>query len=260
MWQSLPSDTRATLIAGGISLVLSIVLIVYYRHAKGLLDEMWAVHTYQARELRKMCSSGFSAIVEVEGKITCDNPVTAPASEFPCCWCRTTVERQMSEIVVSRSGPSKRLVWKKDHDTVLTAIFKVNDETGYTLVEPMNADIETEKPYTLITGEREPWFDDIGYSDTGTYRITEELFAPTGYVYVLGEASCAGEGPMPDAIIHYPEHGYVDPKRSFFIISRKSEKQITQSNEFSLKMCLYGGVLGLFFTGYCALSLAGILP
>ena len=260
MWDSLPPDTRVTLIAGGISLLLSILLIVYYRHAKGLLDEMWAVHTYKAGELRKMCSSGFNAVVEVEGKISCDNPITAPASTFPCCWCRTRVERQMSEIVMTRGGPTRRLVWREGCDNVLTAIFKVNDETGFTLVDPMNADIESEKPYQLVTGEREPWFEGVGYSDTGTYRITEEIFVPTGYVYVLGEASCAGEGPMPDALIHHPEHGYVDPKKPFFIISRKSEKQITQSNEFSLKICLYGGILGFFFAAYCALSLAGIVP
>jgi hypothetical protein len=256
VWDSLSPDARASIIAGGISLVLSTVLIVYYRHAKGLLDEMWAVHTYKAGELRKMCSSGFNAVVEVEGKISCENPIDAPASKLPCVWCRTKVERQMSRL----SGSGKQFVWKPDYDVVLSTMFKVSDETGYTLVDPTNAEIETEKPYQLITSEREPWFESVGYSDTGSYRITEEIFVPTGYVYVLGEASCTAEGPMPDAFIHYPEAGYVDPKKPFFIISRKSEKQVTQSNEFSLKICLYGGILGLFFAAYCVLSLLGIVP
>lgn len=256
MWHSLTADARASIIAGGISLVLSIVLIIYYRHAKGLLDEMWAVHTYKAAELRKTCSSGFNATVEVQGTMTCDDPVTAPASKFPCVWCRTRVERQMSR----SSGSGKQPVWKPDYDVVLSTMFKVSDETGYTLVDPTNADIETEKPYQLITGEREPWFESVGYSDTGSYRITEEIFVPTGYAYVLGEASCTGAGTMPDALIHYPAVGYADARKPFFIISRKSEKQITQTNEFSLKICLYGGILGFFFAAYCALSLLGIVP
>ncbi|HET6456881.1 MAG TPA: GIDE domain-containing protein [Armatimonadota bacterium] len=256
MWQSLTSDARASIIAGGISLVLSIVLILYYRHAKGLLDEMWAVHTYKAGELRKMCSSGFNAIVEVEGTIACESPISAPGSKLPCAWCRTIVERQVS----TSSGSGKQHSWKKDYDNVLSTLFKVKDETGYTLVDPTNAEIEAEKPYQLVTSEREPWFTSVGYSDTGFYRITEQIFVPTGYVYVLGEASCTGEGPMPDALIHYAENGYVDPKKPFFIISRKSEKQITQTNEVSLKICLYGGILGFFFAAYCVLSLLGIVP
>ena len=182
--------------------------------------------------------------------------MNAPASNFPCCWCRTVVERQVSE----GSGSEKQLGWKKDYDSILTAVFKINDETGYTLVDPTNAEIECEKPYRLVTSEREPWFEGVGYSDTHTYRITEEIFVPTGYAYVLGEASSCGEGPSCDVLIHRPEKGYVDPKQRFFIISRKSEKQITRSNELSLKICLYGGILGLFITAYCGLSLLGIVP
>ena len=61
----------------------------------------------------------------------------------------------LSEIVMTRSGTTRRLVWREGYDNNLAALFKVNDETGYTLVDPTNADIETEKPYQLITNERE---------------------------------------------------------------------------------------------------------
>jgi len=260
MFDYLPVGMRATMVAGGIALILSGVLLFYYRHAKGLIDEIWAVDTYRASELRKMCSDGFNAVVEVEGNISCENPITAPVSHFPCVWCRTTVERQMAESAGRGSAASRRLVWREGYDTTLTTVFKVVDETGYTLVDPNSAEIETEKPYQIITDERQPWFDIIGFSDTGFYRITEEILVPTGYVYVLGEASCTAIGPMPDALIHYPNKGYTNPNKPYFIISRKSEKQITQSSELSLKMCLYGGVLGLFFTAYCILSLLGLLP
>lgn len=76
-------SAQVTAIAGGIALVLAAVLLWYYNRSKKLLDEMWAVDTYDARELRRMCSGGFRATVEVQGNVTCDKPVTAPASTSP---------------------------------------------------------------------------------------------------------------------------------------------------------------------------------
>ena len=151
-------------------------------------------------------------------------------------------------------------VWVKDSDSTLAAVFKVNDSTGYTLVNPIGAQIDTEKPYSLVTNQRETWFEGVGWSDTGMYRITETIFVPTGYVYVLGQASCAGEGTEPDVLVHCPGEGYTDPRKPVFIISRKTEKQITESNELSLRICFWGGMIGLLFTAYCALSALGLLP
>lgn len=251
------TETQVTAIVGGVSLVLAVALIVYYQRAKQLLDEMWAVDTYSASELRRMCSGGFDAVVEVQGQVSCDSPVTATYSQFPCVWCRTKVERQVTRVVPSRYGVRTEHAWETGYDHTITAIFKVSDETGYTLVDPTDADIDTEKPYVLITDQREPWFESVGRSDTGRYRITEEIFVPTGYAYVLGQASSCQEGVESDVLIHYPGEGYTDPKRRFFIISRKSEKEITRSKEISLKICFWAGILGFFFAAYCALHALG---
>jgi len=252
------TETQVTAIAGGISLILAVVLVVYYQRAKQLLDEMWAVDTYSASELRRMCSGGFDAVVEVQGQVSCDRPVTAPASQFPCVWCHTKVEREMTRVAASRSGVRTEHVWETGYDHTITAIFKVTDETSYTLVDPTDAGIDTEKPYVLITDQREPWFESVGRSDTGRYRITEEIFVPTGYAYVLGQASSCQEGVESDVLIHYPGEGYADPNRRFFIISRKSEKEIMGSKEISLKICFWAGILGFFFAAYCALHALGI--
>ncbi len=253
-------ETRVTMIAGGIALVLSVVLLWYYSRSKKLLDEMWAVDTYDARELRRMCSGGFRATVEVQGNVTCDQPVIAPASKFPCCWCRTIVERQETQVRASRTGIRTEHVWIKEYDFTIFAIFKVNDSTGYTLVNPLGADIETEAPYKLVTNEHEPWFTGVGYSDTGMYRITETIFVPTGFVYVLGQASCAGEGTDADVLIHEPSEGYIDPRHKVFLISRKTEKQLAESQDLSLAVSYWGAVIGLLFAAYCILSLVGVVP
>ena len=254
------SDTQATLIAGAVALALSSVLLWHYLRSKRLLDEMWAVDTYEARELRRMCSGGFRAIVEIQGEITCENPVTAPASTFPCCWCRTIVEREETRVERTRQGVPTRNVWVKAYDRTIFALFKVNDGTGYVLVNPMEANIETEKPYQLVTCEREPWFEGVGWSHTGRYRITETILAPTGYVYVLGQASCAQDGTNPEVMIHRPDEGYINPKHRVFMISRRTEKQIAESHELSLQICFWGSAVGFVFAAYCLLSLLNIAP
>lgn len=254
------NDTQITLIAGGISLIAATILVVYYLRAKRIIDEMWAVHTYQAAELRKMCSGGFNAVVEVEGKVSCDDPLTAPASQFPCVWCRTKVEREMTRTVTSRSGTRTEHVWELGYDHTIATVFKVTDDTGYTLVDPTGADIQTETPYVLIADKIEPWFAEVGYSDTGRYRITEQIFVPTGHVYVLGQATSVGEGTSPDALIHKPDEGYIDPRHRYFIISRESEQEIARSKEISLTVCFWASVLGFLFAAYCGLHVLGIAP
>ena len=254
------NDTQITLIAGAVSLVLAVALVIYYLRAKRILDEMWAVDTYTTRELRRMCSGGFNAVVEVQGDVTCDHPLTAPASTFPCVWCRTKVERETTRVRTTRYGAQTEHAWEVGYDHTITAIFKVNDETGYTLVDPTNADIQTDSPYVLMTDKIEPWFAEVGYSDTGQYRITEELFVPTGCVYVLGQASSTQEGTESDVLIHYPSEGYTDPKHRFFIISRESEKQITRSKETSLTVCFWAAIVGFVFAAYCGLHALGVAP
>ena len=248
------------MIFGLISLVAGFVLIYYYVKSKQLLNEMWAVDTYDARELRRMCSDGFDATVEVEGEVMCEHPLTSLASQFPCCWFRTTVETKKRHVRYTKSGAQTYYEWETDYDKAFGTIFKVQDSTGYTLVDPMNADIETERACQWTVCEREPWFENVRWSDTGEYRITEEIFVPAGYAYILGQASCTQKGTNPDALIHYPSRGYMDEKRRFFVISRKNEKELTQSKELTLKICIFFSVPAFLAAGYCFLILGGVIP
>lgn len=252
------NDTPVTLVAGVIGLVLAAVLMFYYWRSKGLLDEMWAVDTYDASELRKMCSGGFNAVVEIQGQVSCESPIIAPASTFPCCWCRTRIDRRMRQ---SGGRGSTENVWEKAYEHTASTIFKVTDLTGHVLVDPANAQIDTEDPYTFITSKREDWFPpEVAFSNTGEYRVTEEIFVPTGYVYVLGEASSCQDGPDSDVLIHRPGEGYTDPGRRFFVISRKSEKELTSVNDFSLRVCFWAGIAGFMFAAYCILHAFRLAP
>lgn len=240
------------MIPGAIAFILGAVLLYYYYRAKGLANEMWAVDTYQAAELRRMCSGGFNAVVEVQGNATCDQPITSPAAHVECAWCRT-------KIYLERKGSKGSTYWSLQSDKTLYTLFKVHDETGYVLVDPVNSDIDTNEPYEIIT-EGRPWFENILSSDTGRYKITEEFFIPTGYVYVLGQATSTGGGTSPDVLVHYPTEGYTNAKHPFFVISRKTEKRLADEEGISLKISLWSSMTAFLCAAYCGLILLGIIP
>ena len=90
------------LIIGGLSLLVWLVLLFFFRRMKKLLEEMWAVDTYTAKDLRRLVMHKFDATVEVEGQVTCADPVISPAARVPCCYVHTTVS------LPSSSRPSGR--------------------------------------------------------------------------------------------------------------------------------------------------------
>jgi hypothetical protein len=254
------------LIVGGISLIASLVLLICYANLKRLLDELWAVDTYSARDLRLMVTDGFEATVEVEGDVSCDSPIVSPAAGVTCCWVNTKVEREVAKTRTvtetdSDGETSTRIEtyyeWETEYDHTLTAPFRLTDQSGCTLVDPEKAKIDAQSVRSEVIHYREPWFDlQIAHSDTGKYRISESVFRNEGYAFVLGKATRTGE----DIIIHYPDKGYIDPKKKIFLISRKSEQQLTQSKQSSAAWCFRFAILTFLTAAFCALAYFGLIP
>jgi len=254
------------LIIGGFSLVAGLVCLFFYNKNKKLLEEMWAVDTYSAKDLRRLVKGAFEATVEVQGTVFCEKPVVSIAAKVPCCYFHTSVARQdrRTRTVTSGSGSSRRTrtetyyVWVEEMDEKKSTLFKVRDKTGDTFVDPTRASIDTETVLDMIVRHKELWFEQkVRNSDTGKYRIRESVFKPEGFVYVLGQASATGEG---EALIQYPKKGYMDPKKKFFIISRKSEKELTQKKQKVGRML--GFMSAVFFLAvlYSLLAYFGIAP
>ena len=227
---------------------------------------MWAVDTYTVKDFKRLVSAGVVATVEVQGTVFCDRPLLSLAANIPCCYFHTTVARQerRTRVKTSGSGSYRRTrtqtyyVWVETKSENKSTVFRVRDRTGDTLVNPNKATIDTDTIVNKVVGYREPWFDQsVGISDTGRYRIRESVFKPKGFVYVLGEASVLKDGASQ---IRYPIKGYMDPKRKFFIISRKSEKELTRKKQKVGRVLLWVGLV--FFTGfvYCLLAYFGVAP
>jgi hypothetical protein len=247
------------LIGGGISLLVSIICFFIAARSRRLLEEMWAVDTYAAKDLGRLVRGGFDATVEVEGTVSCEKPVLSLAARIPCCYYQTVVYREERRTRVVRSrGPGGR--WRTrtvvDYQWIPTvvgnewAVFKVHDKTGYAIVDPRQAKIDTKTVCKRDQFHQESWFAGlVGLSDTGRYRIEEKAFLPEGYVYVLGEATESSCLPL----VRYPKKGYLEPKKKFFIISRRSEKEITRSRLKKVRILTWISSLGVLGAVACAL-------
>lgn len=246
------------LIIGGLSLLVCLILFYFYRKMKKLLEEMWAVDTYSAKDLRRLVKHQFDATVEIEGTVSCDNPVISLAAKISCCYVHTTVSRQERKTrMVTETGSDGRRSsreetyydWTVDLNEMSSAIFKVQDKTGYTRVDPTKARIDLETVYDEQVPHRKAWFEGrVGHSDTGLYKIQERAFLPKGFVYVLGRATDTENGV---AMIRSPEKGYMDPKKKFFVISRKSEKELTRSKQKIKRWLFWLSIAFVSIASYC---------
>lgn len=225
-------DSTPYWIGTGIFAIIGCVLVYFYQRTKGLLDEIWAVDTYESKELARMCSGGFEATVEVQGEISCDEPLTSLAAEVPCCWYNTKVEREFrkTETHTDSDGHSHtdtHYEWETEMDVSDAAVFNVTDKTGVTRVYPAGAEIDAQTIFNEVVYSYLPWFEGVSASDTGKYRITERVYHPYGYTFVLGRAKEATGG----VLITKPDEGYAESKAKYFIISRKSEQELTQAKQ-----------------------------
>ncbi|UCE40166.1 MAG: hypothetical protein JSV17_11945, partial [Candidatus Aminicenantes bacterium] len=240
------------------SLLICLILFFVFRKTKKLLEEMWAVDTYTAKDLRLLVKHRFDATVEVEGQVSCDDPVISLAARIPCCYAHTTVSRQerKTRTVTGRGSDGRShsreetyYDWTIDLNETSSAIFKIQDKTGYTLVDPTDARIDLETVYDEQISHREPWFESsVSFSDTGLYKIHERAFLPKDFAYVLGRATSTEEG---QALILAPEKGYMDPKKKFFVISRKSEKELTRSKQKKARWLFWLSAVFFSIALYC---------
>ena len=253
-------------IIGGISLIASIILLCCYMGTRRVLEELWAVDMYSARDLRLMVTDGFEATVEVEGNVSCEAPILSPAAGVSCCWVNTKVEREARKTrevteTDSRGNRTTRTEiyyeWETAYNYTLSVPFRVSDQSGYSLVNPERAQIDSESVRSDVTHYRESWFPaELAYSDTGKYRVSERAFRDSGYAFVLGKATRSGD----EVVIHFPDTGYIDPKKKHFIISRRSEQQLTRSKEASAAWCFWFAIFTFLAAAFCALASFGLIP
>ena len=173
---------------------------------------MWSVKTYDAADLRRMCSDGFDAIVEVQGAVGCDKPVISFAAQLPCCWLHVVVRREEEKRSrLDTFDHVDRTVrqdteWITDMDRCYSTVFKVEDKTGSTLVYPEGADIETTKIFDGVVTRDESWLEKLLSGHAGSYHC-DRRGVPPDRLRVCARAGLARwqrkrNDPLPGAGLH----------------------------------------------------------
>jgi hypothetical protein len=217
--------------AGILLLIVAVVCFFWARSQAGQLQAMNAADTYTAqmasdlhgRVAAALGADALAQICDIEGLIECDAPLTAPLSGTPCVAYTYSLNREYEEDVTATDAQGKTETRTERHSETLQnedrrINFWLRDATGRTLVVPESADLDL-----LDTANR---FDSApapgnGRTRTLGQRAVESALPVGTKVYVLG---CVVDYQGQPAIARSPRDA-----KARFMISRKSERELTQS-------------------------------
>jgi len=58
---------------------------------------------------------------------------------------------------------------------------------------------------------------------------------------------------------HRPERGYIDPNKPYFVISRKTEKELTGYRQITVNVCFWFGIIAFLAAAFCFLEWFGLI-
>lgn len=256
------------IIIGGVLIALGVVLILVRRKAQNQLLEIKFVKTSTAAELKEAADGirqelgtpGLRQMSEVKGVIKCDQPLTGELSKQQCVYYAMTVSERYEETYTERDSQGREVRRTRTGTTTVASNsqrvhFYVQDESGKILVNPNDADIDAVKvvdkyePGQRSTVSFGSFSFNVRSSGSGRrilgYEFEERILPLDRRVYVLGEATdTSGE-----LMVQKPQE-----KGKPFIVSLKSEEELTRSTEGKIKGLMIGAIVcwvaGLAAIGY----------
>lgn len=242
-------------IFGIILLVISGVLVFSYFSLQKKLTLIAETATREvefledlARKMNQDLGNGSfkNYLAEVKGHIVCNDPLISELSQSTCVYYRMHVAREYEETYYVRDEKGHTHRRTRTGSTTVASNqrsvpFFVKDKTGTIRVDPTGAEMVTEKAlsrYETTQGQVRigdfsifiPAFD--GGRRVLGYRFEEEIIPNNRDIYILGAAT-EREGEL--CMVNPQESGQ-------YMISLKSEEELTKSKQSSAKWALVGAV------------------
>ncbi len=249
-----------TAIIIGLALIgLSVLLIFLRRKSQDKLLEIKSTQTSSAKDLADLCQSvkdgignsgGFSQLAEVKGIVKCDKPVFGELSKQACVYYEMNVSERYEETYYEKDSKGNSVRRTRTGSASVagnsqSVPFEVEDATGRITVNPNGADIDP----VQVVSKYEPSMQgrntisigsfsfNVGRSTNDRkilgYEFTEKIIPLDRRVYVIGEASdSSGE-----LMIRQPSE-----KGKPFIVTLKSEEELTKEKESNINAMLYGAI------------------
>ncbi len=255
-------------IAGVVLLIVGVVLMFIRRAQQSKLFEISTTATSTVQELAKAADyvaerlgekGSFRQVAEVKGRVRCDSPLTSEIAGQPCVYYAMSVTREYEERYWDTDPQTKRRVQRtrRASETVASnsqrVPFWLEDSTGRIQIIPDGAEMDVAQVVDRFEqGGRDGgqtitfggFTIDVGGFLSGSrtlgYRFRESLLPVDRQVYLLGEA---GDSTGELAIQRPQEKG------KKFLVSMKSEEELTRSLGSSVRWLLVGaiasGVIGV---------------
>jgi hypothetical protein len=172
---------------------------------------------------------------EVEGRVRCSSPLSAPRDGRPCVYFHHHAEEQRQ---VQRRNSKGRTVTRYEWTTVIrdtqSCPFEIEDMSGRLRIQPQEAQLEgtrssgrTENPAygprTLLGGD-----DRLGWRESITAIYVDDR------IYAIGQVEQHPEGPTMDR---------PGPDSEPFLVSVRSEDELVESAQTSFNVAVVACVL-----------------
>lgn len=239
------------LIGFGLSLLMLFFSFRSYRR-KRLIDDM---PTSKAHGV-------FIGLVEVSGKVECQNPVTSYLTESPCVqcsweisehWSKTTTETYTDSKGKTRTRTKRESGWKTVASGESMCPFNLRDETGTIQIRPEKAKIEGVRAMNLRCRPSDPLYYGKGPAESIIHSdhlrmFTESIIPLDARVYVIGQSREREDVVAPE-IAH-------DESSPLFLISTREEDRISKSYSLNYWLLSLGG-LGVLLISFFIASRIG---
>lgn len=239
------------LIGFGLSLLMLFFSFRSYRR-KRLIDDM---PTSKAQGV-------FIGLVEVSGKVVCENPVTSYLTESPCVqysweisehWSKTTTETYTDSKGKTRTRTKRESGWKTVASGESMCPFDLRDETGTIQIRPEKAKIEGVRVMDLRCRPSDPIYYGKGPAESIIHSdhlriFTESIIPLDARVYVVGQSREREDVVAPE-IAH-------DESSPLFLISTREEEKISKSYSLNYWLLSLGG-LGVLLISFFIASRIG---
>lgn len=262
------------LVIGGIVLIgIGVALLLARRRAQGQLLEIRFLKSTPVGELLSLQGSiageigpgGFNQLVETTGTIACDEPLEAELSEQRCAHYRMQVEERYEESYVERDSQGRETMRTRTGSTTVasntrSARFYVADGEHRIAIAPDGAKLDlhqTVDRFEPATAGGRLQFGAFAIDWTPSlgpqrrilgYHYAEWVLPLGARVYVIGQAS-DGSGEV--------TIGRPDQKDKPFIVSMKSEEEVTRGMAGKAQWLLIGAIAAM--AGGAALIVAGVM-
>lgn len=269
------------IIVGVVIFLLGFLFIYLKKGEEEKLGLLAATETYTAQQLKELQKSiaeeigagSFRQMAEVKGRVECPSPIVSEMTRTKCVGCRSEVVREYEETYYEKDDKGNRQMrTRRGSDTMSdnrqTTPFYVVDSTGKVRIEPDGAEMDmvqvkdSYEPANSVSMSNSritwgsfsfnvssSWSMGEGRKTLG-YRFREYIFPLDRPVFILGEATDAGE----EVAIRRPV------KEGRFLISTKTEEEIAAAAAGSAKLYKFLA-FGAFALGalVALLGVAGVI-